>query len=124
MTNVQMTVRGEVSEQDAGYALGKIQHAVSRTPSVDRIHVVLTVAANPANEAPATVEAAAAVGGVPLHVHASAASLIEAVDEAADRLRRQFTDLRERARSGRRAKATVVVSSAADEGSGERESEE
>lgn len=102
MTNVQLTVRGEVPDAAAAYVLGKMQHAAGRTP--DRVHVVLTVAANPANEAPATVEAEADVAGSPVHVHAAAASVNEAVDEAADRLRRQLTDLRERARARRRTK--------------------
>lgn len=109
MTNVQVTVRGEVSEESTGYALETIRHAVGRTPAVDQIHVVLTVVANPANEAPATVEAVADVTGAPVHVHAAAGSLTKAVDEAADRLRRQLTDLRERPRSRRRVRAAVAT---------------
>lgn len=105
MTNVQLTVRGEVPDAAAAYVLGKMQHAAGRIP--DRVHVVLTVAANPANETPATVEAEADVAGSPVHVHAAAPSVSEAVDVAADRLRRQLTDLRERARARRRTKTAA-----------------
>jgi ribosome-associated translation inhibitor RaiA len=111
MTNVQVTVRGEVPEEAAGYALEKIRHAVSRTPAVDQIHVVLTVVGNPANEEPAVIEAEAEVAGAPVHVHAAAASLTAAVDDAADRLRRRLTDLRERPRSRRHARVAVVTAS-------------
>lgn len=101
--DVQLTVRGNVPEQGAEYALGKIRGLVSRTPGrVGRVHVVVALGPNPAHEAPASVEAEVDLPGEPVHVHAAAAELTEAVDEAVDRLRRQLTDRRERARSHRR----------------------
>ena len=101
---VQLTVRGQVPESSADYALGKVQHVISRTPDhVRRVHVVVSLAANPAHEAPADVEVEAEVGNASVHVHATAATLTEAADEVADRLRRHLTDLRERSRLRRRA---------------------
>jgi ribosomal subunit interface protein len=102
--NVQLTVRGEVPESAAEYALGKFRHLVSRRfDRVDLVHVVLAVAGNPAHDAPVSVDAEADVGGARLHAHATAAGMTEAVDEAVDRLRRRLTDLSERPRSRRRA---------------------
>ena len=101
VANVQLTVRGEVPDSSAQYALSKFQHVVSRSPDrIGTVHVVVAVAANPAHEAPASVEVE--VAGSPVHVHATGTALNEAVDEAADRLRRQLTDLRERSRARRR----------------------
>jgi len=100
--NVQLTVRGDVLDSTAEYALDKFRHVVSRrSDRVDLVHVVLAVAGNPAHEAPASVDAEADVGGARLHAHATAAGLTEAVDEAVDRLRRRLTDLSERPRSRR-----------------------
>jgi ribosomal subunit interface protein len=101
--NVQLTVRGEVPDSVAEYALGKFRHLVSRrSDHVDLVHVVLAVAGNPAHETPASVDAEADVDGARVHAHATAPALTEAVDEAADRLRRRLTDLSERPRSRRR----------------------
>jgi ribosome-associated translation inhibitor RaiA len=103
---VQLTVRGHVPDESADYAIGKVQHVVSRTPDrVQQVHVVLSLAANPAHETPAEVEIEAVVGGASVHVHGSAATLAEAVDAASGRLQRQLTDLRERGRSRRRTGA-------------------
>jgi ribosomal subunit interface protein len=101
--NVQLTVRGDVPGSGADYALDKIRRVVGRTSDrISSIHVVLTVVANPAHEAPASVDAEVHVAGCPVHVHATGVALTEAVDGAADRLRRQLTDRRERPRSRRR----------------------
>jgi ribosome-associated translation inhibitor RaiA len=103
---VQLTVRGHVPDSSADYATGKVQHVVSRTPDrIQHVHVVLSFAANPAHDTPADVEVEAVVDGASVHVHAAAATLTEAADEASDRLQRQLTDLRERLRSGRRTGA-------------------
>ena len=113
---VQLTVRGHVPDDSADYAIGKLQHVVSRTPDrVQQVHVVLSLAANPAHETPAEVEVEAVVGGASVHVHAAAATLAEAVDEAADRLQRQLTDLRERGRSRRRIGAPRSAATATSE---------
>lgn len=101
--NVQVTARREVPDSSAEYAFDKIRHVVSRAPDrIDQVHVVLGLAGNPAHEAPADVEVEARVAGRPVHVHATAAELTEAIDEAADRLSRQLTDLRQRPLSRRR----------------------
>jgi ribosomal subunit interface protein len=111
--NVQLTVRGDVPDSTAEYALGKFRHLASRRADrVDLVHVVLAVAGNPAHEAPASVEAEADVGGARVHARATASALTEAVDTAVDRLRRRLTDLSERPRSHRRTGRTMP---AADE---------
>ncbi|MFG1912294.1 HPF/RaiA family ribosome-associated protein [Kribbella sp. NPDC048928] len=106
--NVQVTVRGDVPEASAEYALAKVRHVMSRTPDrIGSVHAVLAVAANPAHEAPDGVEVEVQAERAPVHVHAAGAALTEAVDEAVDRLRRQLTDLRERPRARRRTPRPV-----------------
>jgi ribosomal subunit interface protein len=103
---VQLTVRGNVPDSIVEYTINKMQHVVGRTPDrIQQVHVVLSLAANPAHEAPADIDVEAVLGGASVHVHSAAATLTEAADEASDRLQRQLTDLRERGRSRRRSGA-------------------
>ncbi|TCC30761.1 HPF/RaiA family ribosome-associated protein [Kribbella speibonae] len=117
-TPVQLTVRGQVPEPDAKYAAGKVTQALNRLSTrVQHVHVVVSLGTNPANERPAAVEVEVVLDGSPLHVHATAATPAEAVDEAADRLRRQLSDVHDRSRSQRRIGApriTVPVESEED----------
>lgn len=114
--NVQLTVRGDVPDATAEYALGKFRYVVSRTPDrITSVHVVVALAANPANAAPAGVDVEVHVDGSPVHVHATGGALTEAVDEAVDRLRRQLTDLRERPRSRRRTPRPVPAAEPEDD---------
>jgi ribosome-associated translation inhibitor RaiA len=127
--NVQLTVRGDVPESSAQYALDKFRHLVSRrSDRVDLVHVVLAVAGNPAHEAPVSVEAEAEVAGARVHAHATAAMPTEAIDDAVDRLRRRLTDLSERPRSRRhtgRARSDITEQQhdeSADDQSGDDQS--
>jgi ribosome-associated translation inhibitor RaiA len=116
---VQLTVRGHVPDSSAEYAIGKIQHVVRRAPDrVQQVHVVLSIAANPAHETPADIEVEAVLGGASVHVHSAAGTLTEAADEASDRLQRQLTDLRERGRSRRRTGAPRPAATAVPEPAG------
>ena len=101
-SRVQLTVRGPVPRTVAAYATTKIDHVLNWTPDrVQHLHVVVTLANEEPDEA-AGIEVEAVVDGTPIHVHAKAPTLTEATDAASDRLRRQLTDRRERARSRRR----------------------
>ncbi|MFK4084908.1 HPF/RaiA family ribosome-associated protein [Kribbella sp. NPDC020789] len=100
---VQVTARGDVPLVYVDYAMRRVRHVVGRAGErIGTTHVVLALAANPAHEHPAEVEIEASTDGTPIHAHAAAGTLTEAVDEATARLRRQLADRHERRLTRRR----------------------
>ena len=85
---VRVTTRGRVPEGTVRYAEDKIGHVRDYTTEpVLSTEVVLTVAADPARERPALVEASIEYDATQVRAQASADDLAAAVDLVADRLR-------------------------------------
>jgi|SRR5689334_7283622 len=102
---VQVTARANVPIVSVDYAMRRVRHVVGHGPArVGKVHVVLALATNPAHERPADIEIEVEATHAPIHVHEAAATLTEAIDEAAAKLRRQLTARHDRRLTRRRPK--------------------
>jgi ribosome-associated translation inhibitor RaiA len=98
---IQITERGGASHAAAEYARHKLSQLLSLAPAqVLYAHAVLTIEHNPACTESTHVEVSADVSGTVLHARAAGATLHEATDRMAPRLRRQLEDLRDRYTAG------------------------
>lgn len=115
---VDVTLRGNVGSFAGEYARDKISTAlaVGHVPVRDA-RAVLDWRRDPALERPAVAEASADVDGRPVRAKTSAATMPEAVDDLADRLRRQLVRLQDRTRTLQRQPAArpAYVPRAAEE---------
>lgn len=100
---VQVTRRGNVGSGTVPYARRKVQTAlgVGRVP-VRYAHVVLDWRRDPAIERPAVAEATADIDGTIVRATSIAPTMVEAVDDLEERLRRQLVHLEDRTRTRHR----------------------
>lgn len=100
---VEVTVRGDVAEQEREYARSKVAlvRDEARAP-VLAAHVVLTTLGDPARERPALAEASLDVNGTQIRGKAAASDLRGATDLLEARLRRGLRQHRDRERTRHR----------------------
>lgn len=100
---VQVTRRGNVGSGTVPYARKKIQSALrlGREP-VRYAHVVLDWRRDPAIDRPALAEATVDVDGTIVQATSIAPTMVEAVDDLEERLRRQLVHLEDRTRTRHR----------------------
>jgi ribosomal subunit interface protein len=85
--DVTVTTRGQVPVEMVAYARDKVTKVYHYShDTVRSAHVVLTVARDPARTRPALAEAALAFDGTRVRAQAAAPTMIEAIDDLADRL--------------------------------------
>ncbi|MGW0228392.1 sigma 54 modulation/S30EA ribosomal C-terminal domain-containing protein [Actinopolymorpha singaporensis] len=102
-TPVEVTVRGEVPEEAAAYAVRKVESVLEATRArALYAHVVVVVSENPAQDQPVRVEVGLDVDGVPVRAVVSGHDAFEAADLMKDRLRRRLVRLRDRERTRHR----------------------
>jgi ribosome-associated translation inhibitor RaiA len=100
---IQITDRGGASHAAVEYTRDKLSEILSLAPAqVLYAHAVLTVEHDPARTEPTHVEVTADVNGTVLHAGGIGATLPQATDQMAPRLRRQLEDLRDRLAAGSR----------------------
>ena len=100
---VQLTVRGDIPEEDRTYALAKVERAlrIAHDP-VLKAHLVLGWEPDPAHRHPARLEVGLDVNGVPIRAHIAADSLREGADLLQGRLARRLVQFQDRARARHR----------------------
>jgi ribosome-associated translation inhibitor RaiA len=102
-TPVELTVRGEVPEDAAAYAVRKVESVLEATRArALYAHVVVVVSQNPAQDQPVRLEVGLDVDGVPVRAVVSGHDAFEAADLMKDRLRRRLVRLRDRERTRHR----------------------
>ena len=96
-TQIEVTVRGTVSDAERDSAVEKLRGALGGAPRpVLFVRIELSMAANPAVERPAVVKAMVDVSGRPVRAHLAAATMEMAIDGVVDRIRRNIRRLAER----------------------------
>src|ERR1044071_9219095 len=84
---VQLTVRGNISEEDRAYALSRVGRVLeSSHRPILKAHLVLGWQSDPAHPHPARLEIGLDVNGVPVRAHVAADSIREGADLLQDRL--------------------------------------
>jgi ribosomal subunit interface protein len=100
---VEVTLRGNIGDGVSAYAREKVQHALRATQGpVLRAHMVLDWSHDPAVEHRAVAEVSALVDGLGISATATAPTMVEAIDAAEAKLRRQLVHQRDRRRTRRR----------------------
>ena len=100
---VQLTVRGEISEEDRSYALRKVERALEKAQApLLKAHLVLGWEPDPAHPHPARLEVGLDLNGVPVRAHVAADGIREGADLLQGRLGRRLVQLQDRARSRHR----------------------
>jgi ribosome-associated translation inhibitor RaiA len=113
---IQLTVRGDIPEEDRAYALSKVARVLEMAHRpVLKAHLVLGREADPAHPHPARLEVGLDVNGVPVRAHIAADSIREGSDLLQERLSRRLTQLQDRARNRHRWTEATAASGAGAE---------
>jgi len=100
---VQLTVRGDIPQDDRAYALSKVERVLEMAHRpVLKAHLVLGWEPDPAHTHPARLEVGLDVDGVPVRAHIAADSIREGADLLQGRLGRRLVQLQDRARARHR----------------------
>jgi hypothetical protein len=100
---VQLTVRGDIPQDDRAYALSKVERVLETAHRpVLNAHLVLGWNPDPAHPHPAHLEIGLDVNGIPVRAHIAADSIREGADLLQGRLGRRLHQLQDRARARRR----------------------
>jgi ribosome-associated translation inhibitor RaiA len=100
---VQLTVRGDISEEDRSYAVRKIERALQKAQApVLKAHLVLGWESEPAHPNSARLEIGLDLNGVPVRAHVAADGIREGADLLQDRLGHRLVQLQDRAQSRHR----------------------
>jgi hypothetical protein len=103
---IEVTLRGNVGDLAGAAAEETVMRALRQAPArVRHAHLVLDWLPDPAVERPALIEVGVDVDGRLIRAKSAAPTMSEAVDELDKRLRRQLSQLRERARTRSRRNA-------------------
>jgi ribosome-associated translation inhibitor RaiA len=110
---VQLTVRGDIPEDDRAYALSKVERVLETAHRpVLKAHLVLGWKPGPGHPHPARLEIGLDVNGVPVRAHIAADSIREGADLLQGRLGRQLRQLQDRALARRRWSEAIGASGA------------
>jgi catechol 2,3-dioxygenase-like lactoylglutathione lyase family enzyme len=110
---VQLTIRGDIFEDDRAYALSKVERVLETAHRpVLKAHLVLGWNPDPAHPHPAHLEIGLDVNGIPVRAHIGADSIREGADLLQGRLGRQLHRLQDRARARRRWSEAIDASEA------------
>lgn len=104
---VQLTVRGDIPEDDRAYAVDKIQHVLHLTGKpVLKAHLVLELAGNPAHLQRVRLAIEIDLNGMPIRAHIAADTVREGADLLEARLGRRLVETQDRARARQRVPST------------------
>lgn len=107
--NIVVTVKGDVPQDMVSYAETKIGHAISNIPEpILAVHVVLSVAMDPAVERPAQAEASLNLNGTPIRARAATPDMSSTIDLLEERLQRNLDQYHDRLRTQRRRVGLVT----------------
>jgi ribosome-associated translation inhibitor RaiA len=100
---VQLTVRGDIPEEDQAYALSKIEHVLHLTNRpIIKAHLVLSWESGAVHPQPARLGVGIDVNGMPVRAHIEAETVREGADLLQARLGRRLVELQDRSRDRHR----------------------